>query len=57
VRLAHKHDALVKVILETAVLSDQEKVIACLIAKESVRISSRHRQALPAEEQPWKILR
>jgi len=34
VRLAHKHDALVKVILETAVLSEQEKVIACLIAKE-----------------------
>lgn len=34
VRLAHKHDALVKVILETVVLSEQEKVIACLIAKD-----------------------
>jgi deoxyribose-phosphate aldolase len=34
VRLAHKHDALVKVILETSMLSEQEKVIACLIAKE-----------------------
>lgn len=34
VRLAHKHDALVKVILETSVLSEEEKVIACLIAKE-----------------------
>ena len=33
VRLAHKRDVLVKVILETALLSEEEKVIACLIAK------------------------
>lgn len=34
VRLAHKHDALVKVILEASMLTAEEKVIACLIAKE-----------------------
>ena len=35
VREAHAHDVLVKVILETALLNDEEKKIACLLAKEA----------------------
>ncbi|MFZ3070293.1 MAG: deoxyribose-phosphate aldolase [Anaerolineaceae bacterium] len=35
VRAAHKHDVLVKVILETCLLTEEEKVIACLIAKQA----------------------
>lgn len=35
VNLAHRHNALVKVILETALLTDEEKVKACLLAKRS----------------------
>lgn len=35
VKLAHAADALVKVIIETALLSDEEKVTACLLAKET----------------------
>jgi len=32
---SHEEDAIVKVIIETALLSDEEKVIACLLAKEA----------------------
>jgi len=35
VRVAHKMGAIVKVILETCLLTDEEKVTACLIAKEA----------------------
>ena len=35
VRAAHAADALVKVIIETALLTDEEKIIACLLAKEA----------------------
>ena len=35
VRMAHAAGALVKVIIETALLNDQEKEIACLLAKEA----------------------
>lgn len=35
VRLAHKHDVLVKVILETSTLTQDEKVTACLLAKQA----------------------
>ncbi|MEN3037695.1 MAG: deoxyribose-phosphate aldolase [Candidatus Kryptonium sp.] len=35
VNVAHKHDVLVKVILETALLTDEEKVKACLLAKKA----------------------
>ena len=35
VRLAHKHDVLVKVILETSMLNQDEKVTACLLAKQA----------------------
>lgn len=35
VRLAHKHDVLVKVILETSMLNQDEKVIACLLARQA----------------------
>lgn len=35
VRAAHESDALVKVIIETALLTDEEKIIACLLAKEA----------------------
>lgn len=35
VRMAHAAGALVKVIIETALLTDQEKEIACLLAKEA----------------------
>ncbi|MEL7645419.1 MAG: deoxyribose-phosphate aldolase [Anaerolineaceae bacterium] len=35
VRLAHKHDVLVKVILETSMLNQEEKVTACLLAKQA----------------------
>lgn len=35
VRVAHAAGALVKVILETALLTDEEKVVACLLAKEA----------------------
>jgi deoxyribose-phosphate aldolase len=35
VKVAHAADALLKVILETALLTDEEKVIACLLAKEA----------------------
>jgi len=35
VRMAHAAGALVKVIIETALLSDEEKVTACLLAKEA----------------------
>ena len=35
VRVAHAAGALVKVIIETALLSDEEKVTACLLAKEA----------------------
>ncbi|HOJ01902.1 MAG TPA: deoxyribose-phosphate aldolase [Anaerolineaceae bacterium] len=35
VKEAHAHDALVKVILETALLTDEEKKIACLLVKEA----------------------
>jgi deoxyribose-phosphate aldolase len=34
VEVAHKHDAICKVILETALLTDDEKATACKIAKE-----------------------
>ncbi|RMH00390.1 MAG: deoxyribose-phosphate aldolase [Chloroflexi bacterium] len=33
VRAAHAHNAIVKVIIETALLTDEEKVIACQLAK------------------------
>jgi deoxyribose-phosphate aldolase len=33
VRTAHAHDALVKVIIEAALLTDEEKVVACQIAR------------------------
>lgn len=32
---AHKHEAIVKVIIETCLLNDDEKVTACLLAKEA----------------------
>jgi deoxyribose-phosphate aldolase len=35
VKLAHADGALVKVIIETALLSEEEKVTACLLAKEA----------------------
>ena len=35
VEVAHAAKALVKVIIETALLSDEEKVVACLLAKEA----------------------
>ncbi len=35
VRAAHKHGAICKVIIETALLTDEEKVKACLISKEA----------------------
>lgn len=35
VRLAHKHDVIVKVILETSMLNQDEKVTACLLAKQA----------------------
>ncbi len=35
VEVAHAANALVKVIIETALLSDEEKVVACLLAKEA----------------------
>ncbi len=35
VRLAHAADALVKVIIETSLLTDEEKITACLLAKEA----------------------
>lgn len=35
VEVAHAARALVKVIIETALLSDEEKVVACLLAKEA----------------------
>ena len=34
-RLAHKHGALLKVILETCLLSDEEKVVACKLAMQA----------------------
>lgn len=35
VRAAHAGDALVKVIIETALLTDEEKIVACLLAKSA----------------------
>ena len=35
VKEAHSHDVLVKVIIETALLTDEEKKIACLLVKEA----------------------
>jgi deoxyribose-phosphate aldolase len=35
VKVAHTAGALIKVIIETALLTDEEKVIACLLAKEA----------------------
>ncbi len=35
VKTAHAQNALLKVIIETALLTDEEKVIACLLAKEA----------------------
>jgi deoxyribose-phosphate aldolase len=35
VNVAHAANALVKVIIETALLTDEEKVVACLLAKEA----------------------
>ncbi len=35
VTAAHQHGALVKVIIETSLLTDEEKTIACLLAKEA----------------------
>ena len=35
VNAAHAHDIIVKVIIETILLNDEEKTIACLIAKEA----------------------
>jgi deoxyribose-phosphate aldolase len=35
VETAHSHGAIVKVILETALLNDEQKVAACLLAKEA----------------------
>ena len=35
VEIGHAAGALVKVIIETALLTDEEKVIACLLAKEA----------------------
>lgn len=39
---APKGKALVKVIIETALLTDEEKVKACELAKEAVPISLKH---------------
>lgn len=35
VKVAHAADVLVKVIIETALLTDEEKIVACLLAKEA----------------------
>ena len=35
VKVAHKSGAIVKVIIETALLTDEEKIVACLLAKEA----------------------
>jgi deoxyribose-phosphate aldolase len=35
VNVAHSQDAIVKVILETVLLTDEEKTIACMISKEA----------------------
>jgi len=35
VTVAHAADALIKVIIETALLTDEEKIVACLLAKEA----------------------
>lgn len=35
VRMGHSHNALVKVIIETALLTEEEKVTACLLSKEA----------------------
>jgi deoxyribose-phosphate aldolase len=35
VKVVHRHGALLKVIIETSLLDDEEKVMACLIAKEA----------------------
>jgi deoxyribose-phosphate aldolase len=35
VKTSHEHGAIVKVIIETALLTDEEKTIACLISKEA----------------------
>src|SRR5215475_1504997 len=35
VNAAHRHNIIVKVIIETALLTDEEKTIACLISKEA----------------------
>jgi deoxyribose-phosphate aldolase len=35
VKAAHSHNIIVKVIIETALLTDEEKTIACLISKEA----------------------
>jgi len=35
VAVAHDADALVKVIIEAALLNDDEKIVACLLAKEA----------------------
>lgn len=35
VRAAHKHDVLVKVIIETCLLTEQEKISACLLARQA----------------------
>ena len=51
---AHAHGAKVKVILENAYLTDEEKVTACKYAKRLARIGSRHRLALPLGAQPWR---
>jgi len=35
VRVSHRYDAITKVIIETCLLTDEEKVTACLLAKEA----------------------
>ena len=55
VRMAHSAGALVKVIIETALLTDEEKRSPACSPKKPARITSRPRPDLPVVEQLLRI--
>jgi len=55
VETAHTAGAIVKVIIETSLLNDEEKIKACCWPKRLMPTSSKPPQALPAVGPRWKM--
>jgi len=53
--LAHREGALLKVILETCYLPEEEKELACRLSERAGRTSSRPARDTAARDAPWRI--